>query len=292
MRFTKMHALANDYIFLDAARDPDLLKRPDLPELARAMSPRHTAVGADGLILIDLPDQSDRSRLAIRIFNSDGSDGGMCGNGARCAVKLFLDRRHLTPRPGNQLTLHADGRQMPVTFTRAGDSSIASVSITLSHPRLDLPDIPVDPTRLDPRAPNMQPREHAVAGHHAVFVNVGNPHMVIFTREDPDELADRLGPTLESHPAFPRRMNIQVVREPDPGSTTLDLRTFERGAGRTRACGTGACAALVAAALTSRSTHHATVRMLGGDLDIRWNPDLGVTMTGDAHHVFDGDWPG
>lgn len=322
MRFTKMHGLGNDYLFLDACREPSILLRDNLPDLTRRLCDRNEGAGADGVIIISHgptaptapkapPDPGPsatrtsgsidpaphpappRTAFHMRILNADGSEGGMCGNGARCACKLAVERGHVHPGADGRLQLRVGPRSLDarVRFDPARPGAVHRVEIDMGPPELDLERVPVDPARLGSRTDPLHAHEHFVEGHPGVFVNMGNPHFVVFTNHDPDTLADRIGPSLETHPAFPQRMNIQVVRVQSP--TRLVLRSWERGAGRTRACGTGACAALVAAVLTDRAQRAAVVSMLGGELDIAWpqHPPGGrVLMTGPAAHVYDGEW--
>jgi diaminopimelate epimerase len=297
MRFTKMHGLGNDYLFLDAVREPAILLRPDLAGLTRAMCDRNEGAGADGVIIVSRPEgltavPGTGDTIAMRILNADGSDGGMCGNGARCVCKLAVERGHVMPGEGGRVDLVVDGRTLKarVFMDAGGSGEVVRVEIDMGEPVLDLPSVPVDDSRLGKRTDPLHPHEHYVDGHAGVFVNMGNPHFLIFTQHDPDMMADRIGPSLETHPAFPKRMNVQIVRIADDGR--LVLRTWERGTGRTRACGTGACAAVVAGVLTNRCYRAAEVSMLGGTLDITWPERTGrVSMTGPATLAFDGEWP-
>lgn len=305
MRFTKMHGLGNDYLFLDAVREPAILLRPDLPALTRAMCDRNEGVGADGVIVVSRPEGHPvtagtpgipSDTIAMRILNADGSDGGMCGNGARCVCKLAVEAGHIKAGEGGRVFLLVNGRTLaarvfpkPGGGETPGAGDIERVEIDMGEPVLDLAAIPVDTSRLGARTEPLHPHEHYVDGHAGVFVNMGNPHFVVFTQHDPDALADRIGPSLETHPAFPQRMNVQIVRVID--GSRLVLRTWERGSGRTRACGTGACAALVAGVLTNRCHRTAEVSMLGGALEIAWPERTGrVTMNGPATRAYDGEW--
>lgn len=295
MRFTKMHALGNDYVFLDAVSDPSILTRPDLGGLTAAVSDRHTGIGSDGVIVVWRPEGAAADEVAMRIINADGSDGGMCGNGARCVCKLAVERGHVKPGADGAVRLRVgargDGRVLGarVVFDAARPWVVDSVTIDMGTPRLDLSEIPVDASRLGARTNPLHPHQHYIDGHAAAFVNVGNPHLVIFTSHDPDAMADRVGPSLETHPAFPERINVQIARV--VSAERIVLRTWERGAGRTQACGTGACAAVVAGVLTDRTARVVEVSMAGGDLRVEWEASGRVLMTGGASHVFDGEWP-
>lgn len=303
-----MHGLGNDFVVLDAVREPAILLRSDLSGVARRMCDRSEGVGADGVIVISRAEGAAAGgaaggaggAIAMRIFNADGSEGGMCGNGARCVCKLAVERGHVVPGGGGgtdgRMTLIVEGRALGCrVFVRAGGGEVQGageverVEIDMGEPVLELAEVPVDASRLGARTDPLHLHEHFVDGHAGVFVNMGNPHFVVFTQHDPDALADRIGPSLETHPAFPKRMNVQIVRVVD--SSRLVLRTWERGSGRTRACGTGACAALVAGALTNRCHRAAEVSMLGGELEIAWHERSNrVSMTGPAVSVFDGEW--
>ncbi|MFM9959549.1 MAG: diaminopimelate epimerase [Phycisphaerales bacterium] len=298
MRFTKMHGLGNDYLFLDAWREPSILSRANLPEITRAMCDRNEGVGADGVIVVSKPENAAATTIAMRVLNADGSDGGMCGNGARCVCKLAVERGYVKPGTEGRMALRVAGRSHDlaarVHFDAARPGVVGRVEIDMGPPELELDRIPVDASRLGRRTDPLHAHEHFVDGHAGVFVNMGNPHFVVFTQHDPDALADRIGPSLEAHPAFPQRMNVQIVRVQDhspPTPARLVLRSWERGAGRTRACGTGACAAIVAGVLTNRAHRLATVSMLGGELDLAWPERTGhVVMTGPAEHAYDGEW--
>lgn len=289
MRFVKLHGLGNDYLFLDAVEEPEIARRPDLGALTLAMCRRHEGVGADGVIVISRADIPGGDAVAMRILNADGSDGGMCGNGARCACKLAVERGYVRQGPKGEMRLCVNGRVLSARVLNPEASGrIDRVSINMGRPLLELAGVPVLAARLDPPAAGARPHEQSVAGVTGAFVNVGNPHFVVFTNADPEPLVERLGPALEKHPAFPERMNIQVVR---PERTRLELRTWERGAGRTRACGTGACAAGIAGVLTGRCEPRVTVSMLGGELEIEWDRATGdVHMTGPAEESFRGEW--
>ena len=291
--FTKMHGLENDYIFLDAVRDPELAKAPGRPGLTVRMCHRYSGIGGDGVIVVSRAPGAGGATdaVAMRIYNSDGSDGGMCGNGARCVLKLAVDRGHLVPGPGGRVRLFVGERELHGRVEMDADGKVGRVSIDMGEPVLELARIPVDRSRIGVRTEPLHLHEHFVDGWSGVFVNVGNPHMVIFTQQDPEHLADAVGPALERHAAFPERINSQFVKLAPDGR--LMLRTWERGAGRTRACGTGACAAVVAGVLTDRCPRRATVAMLGGELEIEWIEGSNrIIMTGPAVEVCEGVWAG
>lgn len=303
MKFVKMHGIGNDYIYLDAFTAPDLDRRADLPALARAMSHRHTGVGSDGLILVCRPREAS-AHVRMRMFNADGSEAEMCGNGIRCVAKFAHDRLNLRHRP---LRVETGRGVLSIDYTLDAFARLAGATVDMGEPVLDLPDIPVDREHLQRTD---IPHEWLLAGAPAgggerwVFVSMGNPHAVCFTppsalaftpprpqdsRGAVDPLA-RLGPILESHRAFPNRANIHHVVVVSPREARM--RTWERGTGLTQACGTGACAVLVAGVLTGRLGCQAIIRLPGGDISIRWDESSNrVFMTGPAADVFEGDWP-
>ncbi len=278
IHFTKMHGAGNDYIYLDRM-DSALPPLPLPPaELARRMSPRHTAVGADGLVLI-LP--SDVADAQMRMFNADGSEGAMCGNAIRCVGKYLHDEGYITKTDLTietlsgikHLTLHQkDGDRVDSVTVDMGIASSAPRDVPLScnHPLIDTP--------------------VSVLGHtyRLTALSVGNPHGVIFT-DDPRALdLPTVGAVLEHHAFFPDRANIEFVRV--TSRNRLDLRVWERGSGETKACGTGACASAAAAVLLGYCDPDVpvTVAMTGGALTVRATQDLHLFMTGDAVRVYDG----
>ncbi len=287
--FTKVQALGNDFVVLDAAADPSLDARDDLPALARFASDRHAGIGADGVIVMARADSPNAARM--RIYNADGSDGGVCGNGARCIVRLMLERGHCRAAPDGSLALRCGTRDLRATAERRGDGTVARVTVDMGTPELDLARVPVDIARLAPT-----PRKHAyrIDGIEAVFVSMGNPHMVVFVSPEFDFTREihALGPKFESHAAFPARMNVHLARA--TSRDHADLRTWERGAGQTRGCGSGSCAVLVAGVLTGRLDRRATISQPGGEVIIEWKSDHdGVRMNGGAENVYAGtfDWP-
>lgn len=251
-----MHGLGNDFVILDAREQP---MRMD-PDLARWLADRRTGIGCDQLILLERSEQAD---LAMRIFNGDGSEVQSCGNATRCVVRLTGARTIATA--GGVVHGSDDG---------------AAVDVSLVEPRFSWDSIPLAyPLPTDPLPMAWGPLEQPLA------VNVGNPHLVFFV-DDPQsvDLAG-LGPIIEQDPAFPERINVNVAAVRDGG---IVLRTWERGAGLTPACGTGACATAVAAIRSRRIPSSVTVSMPGGALAIRWEPGQPVHMQGDATHVFEG----
>lgn len=255
-----MHGLGNDYIYLDCTGG----EPPDLPRLAAALSDRHFGVGGDGLICICPSEIAD---FKMRIFNADGSEGEMCGNGVRCVGKYVYDKG-LTDKTGLTIETLAGVRALELTLE---GGKVSAVTVDMGVPRVEAP-VTLAAGGRDWRGTG---------------VSMGNPHLVVFT-DDPAalELA-ALGPQFENHPRFPGRVNTEFVRVVSP--SLLALRVWERGSGETLACGTGACAALAAAAAAGYTSRQAEVRLRGGTLALRWREDGHMEMTGPAVTVFEGE---
>lgn len=271
--FVKLHGLGNSYIyfdFLDGA--PGAL---DLAALSRAVSDKGFGLGADGLIAI-LP--SERADARMRIFNADGSEAEMCGNGIRCVGKYLYDRGRV---PKTDMVIET-GAGLLALRIHAVDDRARWVQVEMGPPALARAKIPMTG---DPAGKAIdEPLEVNGRRYLVTALSMGNPHCVIFAESLDDELVLGVGPLIERHPAFPRRTNVEFVRSLPDGS--LEMRVWERGSGETLACGTGACAAAVAARLQG-ITHEdeVTVRLRGGDLSIRWSPGGPVWMTGPAEEI-------
>lgn len=273
IRFTKMHGIGNDYVYIQAERDE--INDPGL--LARRISDRHFGVGSDGLVLI-LP--SDKADFMMDMYNSDGSRGRMCGNAIRC-VGRYVYERGLTNR---QMLKIETLSGIKTLYLQVDNGRVGSVTVDMGAPVLRPADIPV---RWNDR--QMVDEPIAVDGHlhRLTCVSMGNPHAVVFLPQIDSLDLPRIGPTFEHHSLFPDRINTEFVQVID--RKHLRMRVWERGAGETMACGTGACAALVAAVLTGRADREATVSLLGGDLSIRFDTgNQTVWMTGPTEFVFDG----
>ncbi len=286
--FVKMHGLGNDYLYVDVFTSPEVGERADWPELARAMSDRHRGVGSDGLILVARPRAGVDADVRMRMFNSDGSESEMCGNGVRCVAKFVHDRLGIRPMPGRAMRVETGRGVLAITYT-ASAGRLESATVDMGEPILDLPAVPVAPEHLA-EVPAGGGRECGLLqdGRRYAFtpVSMGNPHAVFFGQGLDLRV---LGPRLEHHPAFPRRSNIHDARVVDRAHAVMT--PWERGAGFTQACGTGACAVLVAGVLTGRLDRRATVTLPGGDLLIEWDEASGhVFMTGPAADVFEGTW--
>jgi diaminopimelate epimerase len=282
MRFTKMHGCGNDYVYVDGWRET---LPADLPALARAVSDRHTGIGADGLIIVG---PSAVAQAKMTMFNADGSQSEMCGNGIRCAGKLAHDHGHV---PGDVVRMETGAGVLELTLLRQGDI-VTGASVLMGPPRLTPAAVPVQHDGPGP----LLPLDLSVAGHQCrvLAVGMGNPHAVLVV-DDPETFpVHEIGPLIERHPRFPRRTNVEFIcRLPDEhGLPVLRQRTWERGSGETQACGTGACATAVAAMLLGLIPgREAIVRLNGGDLRIAWpDADAQVRMTGPAVTVFSGEW--
>ena len=280
MRFTKMHGAGNDYVYVDARG-----QERDWPALAVAMSDRHLGVGSDGIILA-LP--SERAHLRMRMFNADGSEGEMCGNGVRCLVAFGLTRGIVPPEASPVVveTLAGDVRVTPMR----DEGRVVRATVEMGEPSVAAEQVPVDlaghETVMD------YPLE--VDGHTVRIscVSVGNPHAVAFLDTPVDQIPlHQIGPLVENHPMFPKRANFEIANVVDSGHVTA--RVWERGSGLTMACGSGACAIAVIGRLQGRTGGEVKVSLPGGELVVRW-PGEGrkVVLEGPVQEVFEGEWPG
>ena len=276
MKFTKMHGIGNDYIYINGFEEE--IENP--AEFAIKYSDRHKGIGSDGLVLI-LP--SGYCDFRMRMFNADGSESEMCGNASRCIGKYVYDKG-LTEK--TDLTLETLAGIKKLKLFLGEDNKVELVTVDMGEPILDGNRIP---TTIDmPTIVN----ESIVIGtstkYHITCVSMGNPHTVIFTNDIHKLNLPELGPSIENATIFPRRTNVEFI---DVISTDrLKMRVWERGSGETMACGTGACAAAVAGVLNGRSDRKVTVELLGGELVIEWNAfDNHVYLTGGATTVFEGE---
>lgn len=281
MRFTKMHGLGNDYVFINcfSERVPG-----DIPSFAREVSDRHFGVGSDGVILI-LP--SSVADFMMRIFNSDGSEGEMCGNGIRCFAKYVFERG-LTPK--TEIRVETLAGIISCTLHLKG-GKVDEVTVDMGFPRLRPDEIPVSTKeaggldRVVDRTLVALDREFSITA-----VSMGNPHCVVFLDSPSEAILERYGPVLETHPFFPSRTNVEFASVVSPGE--VEVLVWERGSGKTMACGTGACAVTVAGALKGLLDREAAVRLPGGLLRVRWEEDGRVYMRGPCEEVFDGIYLG
>ncbi len=265
IHFTKMHGIGNDYIYVDLDRYPIA----DLPAFAIKASDRHFGIGGDGVVTYN---KENEDLYRMRIFNTDGSEGLMCGNAIRCVAKLVYESGLLRHNPLRILT--ASGiKTLELTIDEGGRMTLA---------RVDMGKPVIETGQFEVRIPE--------AAYTGTKVSMGNPHFVTFIDSDPtDYPLDLLGPKVERHEAFPNRVNFEIVKV--LGSHTIKMRVYERGSGLTLACGTGACASAVAAIRCGLAKSPVTVRMPGGDLEIEWDGDENhsVFMTGPAEISFTGE---
>jgi len=274
MQFTKMHGLGNDYVYINCFEE----KVENPSELARFVSDRHFGVGSDGLVLI-LP--SEKADFRMRMFNADGSEAEMCGNAIRCVGKYVYDNKLTGKKTITVETLA--GVKILELFT-GKDQKVNLVRVDMGEPILNPRDIPVDSGM--ERFIN-EPVEIMGEEYHVTCVSMGNPHAVTYVGNVKEFPLERIGPLMENNPLFPRRINAEFVEI--VSRTHLKMRVWERGAGETMACGTGACAVLVASCLNGLSERKATVELLGGNLTIEWNEENNrVYKTGPAVSVFKG----
>ena len=277
MRFTKMQGAGNDYIYVVCFSIP--LPR-DPAGLSRAVSDRHFGIGSDGLILI-CPSEIAEARM--RMFNADGSESEMCGNGIRCVAKYVHDHG-IVRKPNLKIET---GRGILSLDLELLGGKVRSVRVDMGQPILTGVLIP---TTLPGDPPINVPLAVADIKLMVTCVSRGNPHCVTYVDEPTDSLVLGIGPKVENLPAFPRRTNVEFVRVNSVADITM--RVWERGSGETLACGTGACAVAVAGVLTGRTQRRITAHLPGGDLRLEWSEaDDHVYMTGPAVEVFSGEWP-
>ncbi len=277
IRFTKMEGLGNDYIYIDCMESCP----SKLSQLAIEMSDRHFGVGGDGVILI-MP--SDVADFRMRMFNADGSEGKMCGNGSRCVAKFVYDKG-LTDK--HEVTLETLSGIKVLKMHLGEDGKVATVTVDMGEPELTPNLIPV---KFDGERMVESTVSTPTKGDYKVTaVSMGNPHGVIFVDKMEDVDVWGAGKELENHPIWPDRANIEFIEVLN--REELRMRVWERGSGETLACGTGACASAVAAALTNRAGRKVRIHLLGGPLDIEWREsDNHVYMTGPAAIAFEGTY--
>ncbi|PKB68310.1 MAG: diaminopimelate epimerase [SAR202 cluster bacterium Io17-Chloro-G4] len=284
MKFTKMQGAGNDYIYVDA-RSLD----NDWPELSRKMSDRHFGIGGDGLILIQ---DSGVADLKMSMFNADGSVGEMCGNGIRCFAKYAIERGIVdTSTKSMDVETLAGVRNIVPQYQ---DGKVIAAKVAMGRPVLNPGDVPVNldasPDITEGPVVNY-PFEMDGEDLPLTFVSMGNPHAITFMQQPVADFAlHTIGPKVERHPMFPRRVNFEVVNLNGEGKLTA--RVWERGSGETMACGTGACAIAVAARLQGFSQGSLDITLPGGTLAIDWDGEGEVYLEGPAEEVFSGEWGG
>lgn len=275
VKFTKMHGCGNDYIYINCFEE----NIQDPSALSIKMSNRHFGVGSDGLILI-LPSQIADFRM--RMFNSDGSESEMCGNGIRCVGKYVYDRG-LTQKTSVKIETLAGIKELNLIVE---EGTVKQVQVDMGEPALDADRIPVN----SENSPVIKlPIEMDSVKYEFTCVSMGNPHAITFVDDVNKVDIDKVGAYFEKHHLFPNRTNVEFVQVVN--SETVKMRVYERGAGETLACGTGSCATLVACVLNNLTKNKVLVQLLGGDLLIEWDDKTNhVLMTGPAQFVFDGEW--
>ncbi|MBI3051375.1 diaminopimelate epimerase [Candidatus Woesearchaeota archaeon] len=273
MKFTKMHGCGNDYIYVDMTIN---YYKFDPADLARKISDRHFGVGSDGLILVH---DSKAADFKMRIFNADGSEAEMCGNGIRAFAK-FCHEHRLTLKKSITVETGAGIKRVDTIFR---GSEVVGARVDMGEPILNGRSIPVNIDK-----PAVVDDELNVNGSALRFtaVSMGNPHCVIFADELTDELVKGLGPKIQNHPMFPKKANVEFVQVID--DRNVKMRVWERGSGETMACGTGASATAVACVLNQKTGRKVAVDVLGGRLEIEWAADNHVYMTGPAETVCEG----
>jgi len=275
MKFTKMHGLGNDFVFLDyfSSGKPDL----DFPGLAVTLCNRYFGIGGDGLVLM-LPSSVAHARM--QIMNSDGSEPEMCGNAIRCFAKYLFERGLVTENPMKVETLSG----ILTLSLKIRDGVVESVTVDMGEPILKPELVPTTGSG------EMILSQPLIAGDREYLitaVSMGNPHCITFVDNVNDVPLQEIGPKLETHDFFPRNTNVEFVQVVD--REEVIMRVWERGAGPTLACGTGACATAVACVLNGKTERKVKVRLPGGDLHIEWGEDNHLYMTGPAAEVFEGE---
>lgn len=277
LTFTKMNGLGNDFVMIE-----DLDGTLDFaPEAVQWFCDRHFGIGGDGLILVRRA-TTPEADYYMHYHNADGSLAEMCGNGARCFAKYIADHG-LVPADADSLVIETLGGLKPVTFTRDEDGLLDSATVDMGEPILAPEDIP---TTFSGTQVYDCPIDTPLGEVRITAVSMGNPHAIIWVDDIDEAPVHTLGPLVETHEAFPRHTNVEFAEFVD--AEHIRLRVWERGVGETLACGTGACATLVAAVLSCRTGRQATIELPGGDLLIRWHENDRVYMTGSAATSFVG----
>ena len=280
LHFVKMHGIGNDYVYVDCMKEGALEKLPNPSELSKLVSDRHFGIRSDGLILIA---PSKKADLQMIMYQADGSRGEMCGNGIRCVGKYAYDHGLVKK---TDITVETLAGERELTLTKGSDGKIEKVTVDMGEAVLDTRKIPVtypEDTMIG------QPLEVKGKLYTATCVSTGNPHCVVVLDADIKKLdLEKIGPSFEKHPLFPKRTNTEFVNVIDRSHITM--RVYERGSGETLACGTGACASAVACFLNGFTDERVEVSLLGGKLNIESDEKTKkIKMTGGATEVFSGD---
>ena len=276
MKFTKMHGCGNDYIYVDGTKE--ILTPQEKPEVVRCLSDRHFGIGGDGVIFINPSREAD---FEMEMYNMDGSRAEMCGNGIRCVAKFVYDKG-LTDK--TSISVISCGKIKYLTLS-IENGKVSTVRVNMGSPILKAKDIPVISDKEEVIGDEIE-----VDGeiYKMTCVSMGNPHAVVFMDEVEGLPLEKIGPLFENHVRFPKRVNTEFVKVLD--ENTVEMRVWERGTGETLACGTGACATVVACVLNGLTKEQVTVKLLGGNLQIQWDRESNlVYMTGPATTVFEGE---
>jgi len=276
MKFTKMHGAGNDYVYVDCFAE----KIENPAEAAIKVSNRNFGIGSDGLILI-MP--SDKADVRMRMFNSDGSESEMCGNGIRCVAKYAFDHGIVSKK---EISAETGAGILTLQLFTGAEGKVDRVRVNMGKPRLTKAEIPMLGEPAGDRTIN-QPLNILHTVFHVTMVSMGNPHCVIFVDDVENFQVEKYGPLIENHDLFPRRTNVEFVQI--ISRTEVRQRTWERGAGETLACGTGASAVCVAGALNGLTDKKILNHLSGGDLELEWAEDGNLYMTGPATEVFSGE---
>ena len=274
MKFTKMHGIGNDYVYVNCFKET--VEHPS--EMAIKVSDRHFGIGSDGLILIKPSEVADGK---MEMYNADGSQGAMCGNGIRCVAKYMYDYG-ITDKTSISVETKSGIKYLDLTIK---DGKVDTVKVNMGTPILKAVDIPVrsEKEKVIDESVMVDGKEWKIT-----CVSMGNPHAITYIDDVKNLEIEKIGPKFENHEIFPDRVNTEFVRVID--RTTVEMRVWERGSGETLACGTGACAVAVSSILNGLTEEEVTVKLLGGDLKIFWDrTENKVYMTGSATTVFDGE---
>jgi diaminopimelate epimerase len=296
MRFIKMHGIGNDYVYVNGFAE----QVADPESLAVAISDRHMGVGGDGLIMVLPPEPGIDADVRMRMFNADGSESEMCGNGIRCVAKLSHDYGLSTAKP---MKVQTGAGVLTLDYRLDTAGKLAEATVDMGEPILEAERIPVQidghphthpvvnipGTVIELRGWDTAAQEAAGLERCWTAVSMGNPHAIFYVKDVQAVPLEIVGPQLEHAAAFPRRINVHFVQVHSAEEVTM--RTWERGSGITLACGTGASAVCVAGVLTGRTDRKLLAHLPGGDLNLEWREsDNHVFMTGSATEVFSGDW--
>ncbi|MBE6425935.1 MAG: diaminopimelate epimerase [Planctomycetaceae bacterium] len=284
MKFTKMHGCGNDYVYVNCFEETFPECPVEREKLVQRLSDRHFGIGGDGVIFIC---PSEKADAQMRMFNADGSESEMCGNGVRCVAKYVFD--HKIAEKDELVIDTLAGLKVIRVMEKAPDGTAVRLRVDMGEPILELPKIPT--TLTDGVNVPLEIKDangNSAANFRVTPVSMGNPHCVTFVDEITDEMVFGFGPLMENHAVFPARANIEFIQVLSP--TELKMRVWERGTGETFACGTGASAVCVAGVLTGNSERKVRIHLLGGDLDLEWDAETNhVFMTGPAVEVFSGE---